>query len=119
MAGSQRNSLYIAYTGREKVSNCGDKHTLFIYSSFEARSVDVYQQSLAPRYRFLFGISPPRATFSEVTGRTSTSANLASTNHSLRISRRCTRVRVGVLAGMTKTWSLSPQASDDHRRRPW
>jgi hypothetical protein len=29
----------------------------YIHISFEARSVDIYQQSLAPQHRFQFGLS--------------------------------------------------------------
>jgi hypothetical protein len=54
VSGEER---YLLYSGRKSQSMVA-AYILFIYSSFEARSVDVYQQSLAPRHRFLFGISP-------------------------------------------------------------
>lgn len=41
------------------------------------------------------------------------------TNHSLKIGQHSTRVRVGVHSGMTKARFLSPQASDDYKKRPW
>lgn len=52
-----REEMYLLYS-RRRSQRVLTKYTLFIYSSFEARSVDVYQQSLAPRHRFLFELSP-------------------------------------------------------------
>jgi hypothetical protein len=48
---------------------------------------------------------------------TSTSVVLSSANHSIRVSCRNTRVRIGVFGGIIRTRSLhvSPQGSDDQR----
>jgi hypothetical protein len=90
-----REDVYFLYVqdGRRSLDVVA-AHTLFIYSSFEARSV--YQQSLAPRHHFQFGFSPLEPLLVRVTGRTSSSVALASRNHSLEYSLNCKRVRVGV-----------------------